>query len=172
MEDNKYIKSKIYKLHCILENDDEPFIYYGSTIEHYLSTRLSKHKYNYKCYLNDNFDFITSFKLFEKYGINNVIITLVELFPCNSKDELYSRERYYIESNNCVNKIIPTRTNKEYKEHFNDIYEDYNKKYYEKNKIELSDKGKIKYICDCGANLRLSDKARHIKTNKHLKKIN
>ena len=56
--------------------------------------------------------------MFEKYGINNTDIILVESYPCENKNELHSRERYYIENNNCVNKIIPTRTSKEFKKEY------------------------------------------------------
>jgi hypothetical protein len=41
---------------------------------------------------------------------------LVENYSCNSKKELETRERYYIENNECVNKNMPTRTMKEYQE--------------------------------------------------------
>jgi len=44
----------------------------------------------------------------------NYEIILIENFPCDSKDELHKRERYYIETLDCVNKVIPTRTQQEY----------------------------------------------------------
>ena len=44
----------------------------------------------------------------------NFEMILIENFPCDSKDELHKRERYFIESLDCVNKVIPTRTMKEY----------------------------------------------------------
>ena len=40
-------------------------------------------------------------------------IVLIENYPCNNKEELHRRERYHIESNECINKRIPTRTPKE-----------------------------------------------------------
>lgn len=110
MEENKYSKGKIYKL-CIksnIQNDGE--IYIGSTIEPYLCNRIGKHRSDYKRFLDGKMNNILSFKLFEKYGLNNVEIVLLENYPCNSKQELHARERYYIENNLCVNKIIVGRT--------------------------------------------------------------
>ena len=106
MEENKYSKSKIYKLvPKVYEGEFIP--YYGSTIENYISKRLQKHKLNYKNYLNGLKYYSTSFEVFKNHGIDNVDIILVENYPCNSKEELEAKERYYIENNICVNKLIP-----------------------------------------------------------------
>ena len=55
-----------------------------------------------------------SYKLFEKYGVDNCTIVLLEIVSCLSKDELHSREAYHIRNNTCINKAIPDRTHKEY----------------------------------------------------------
>ena len=117
MEDNKYSRGKIYKL-VPKVYEGEYIAYYGSTVETYLSKRLQKHKASYKMFLegktNNN---LTSFKLFEDQGLDNIDIILVEDYPCNNKYELEARERFYIfyiEGNICLNKVIPTRTLKEY----------------------------------------------------------
>jgi hypothetical protein len=55
---------------------------------------------------------VSSYKLFEDYGINNIDIILVENYPCNNKYELEAKERWYIENNDSINKNIPTRTKK------------------------------------------------------------
>jgi hypothetical protein len=163
-----YQLSKIYKLHCILENDDEPLVYYGSTTEPYLSNRLSKHKDKYRNYLKNKYNFVTSFKLFDKYKLDNVLITLIELFPCNSKVELQSRERYFIENNKCVNKNIPTRTDKEYREANKEQLIIKSKEYREANKEQINKNN----ICICGGKYNNSVKARHIKSNKHITYLN
>jgi hypothetical protein len=49
--------------------------------------------------------------LFEKY--DDVRIELIEEFPCENKMELNAREGYYIRTLDCVNKVIPGRTQKE-----------------------------------------------------------
>jgi hypothetical protein len=97
-----YQLSKIYKLHCILENDDEPLVYYGSTTEPYLSRRLAGHIRKYKCYLNNKEDFITSFKLFEKYGLDNLDVILIEEIEKKLlKDKLFN---YIKNDNSSLNK--------------------------------------------------------------------
>ena len=40
---------------------------------------------------------------------DNLEIFLIESYPCNSKDELIARERYYIETMECVNKTMKQR---------------------------------------------------------------
>ena len=64
----------------------------------------------YKRYLDNKTTFTSSYSLFEKYGLDGVIIILIETYPCNSKYELEAKERWYIEHNECVNMVIPTRT--------------------------------------------------------------
>ena len=34
-------------------------------------------------------------KLFEKYGVENCKIILIEKYPCNDKDDLVAREEYW-----------------------------------------------------------------------------
>ena len=52
---------------------------------------------------------------FPKYNIKIIEtgdydIVLVEEYPCSTKDELFKRERYYIENNTCINKHAPSMT--------------------------------------------------------------
>jgi hypothetical protein len=150
------------KVYMIWAGDDR---YYGSTVNT-LSRRFTVHKSSYKtktkptnCHL-----------LFDKYGVENCKIELVELFPCNSIDELHAREGYYIRVNNCLNKVIPLRTQEELKEYhknrhsnyynehkeellekknkYNNEHKDkrkeYRKAYYEKNKDEINRKKREK----------------------------
>jgi hypothetical protein len=156
-----YSLGKIYMLHCIdNQNDDEPIIYYGSTTTLYLNSRLSKHKDLYKRYLNGANYSYTSFKLFDKYGIDNVTISLVESYPCNNRNELEEHERFFIESNNCINKNIPTRTR----------YET-NKAYYESNHQKIRDYANTKHICYCKGSFSNANKNKHLKSNKHIRYI-
>lgn len=133
--ENKYQKGKIYKI----VNDELNLTYYGSTIEPTVAKRLTKHIYHYKHYMDGKGCYITSFKLFEN---NNYKAFLVENYPCNSKDELLSRERFYIENNECVNKFIPTRTGKEYREAKKEHIKQQKKEYYEDNKEHIKEQGK------------------------------
>ena len=104
-----YQLGKIYK---IVDNTNGD-IYIGSTCEPTLSRRLANHICDYKKYLEGKKENITSFQIFDN---NNYDIILIENYPCERKDELHARERYYIESLKCVNKQFPGRTQKEYRE--------------------------------------------------------
>ena len=143
-EVNKYARGKVYK---IISNNI-PDVYIGSTCEPTLAKRLAKHKDGFKRWKKDSANtYASSYKLL---GQEHYEIILIELYPCNSKDELHKRERYYIENTpNCVNVIIPTRTDKEYnkiyREQNKDIIKDKSKAYREANKDVLNDKHKIYY---------------------------
>ena len=39
---------------------------------------------------------------------------------------------------------------------------------YENNKEKIAEKGKIKFTCECGSTLRISDKSAHFRTLKHI----
>tara|TARA_R110002074_G_scaffold58331_1_gene142980 strand:+ start:270 stop:695 length:426 start_codon:yes stop_codon:yes gene_type:complete len=132
-----YQEAKIYKI----INDELPgMVYYGSTTIKYLSNRLGKHRYLYK----HNKHFKTSaVKLFE-IGLPKII--LIENYPCKTKDELLSRERFYIENNDCVNRCTPGGTQKDYyfknKEHLALKA----KEYYIKNKERIKQQSKLNKI--------------------------
>ena len=136
-----YNNGKIYKIEAI--NGEEGDIYIGSTTKELLSQRMDTHRSDYKKYLNGKHDNITSFKLFNKYGVENCKIILIELVNVNSKDELLSREAYYIKSLDCVNKCIPLQTTKEWRESNREKVKQYSKKYrkeyYENNKDKIKE---------------------------------
>jgi hypothetical protein len=131
----------------------DELIYYGSTIEKTYQ-RIRHHRGQYKDFLLGKRNYQTSFDLIK---LNNYKIELVENYPCKTKEELLLRERYWIENNVCVNKVIPTQTRKEWAEKNPDKV----KKYYEDRKLR-------RYICECGANVCSSFKSAHLKTEKHL----
>ena len=117
-----YQQSKIYRI----VNDSMPGkVYYGSTTQP-LSVRMGKHRS-----LSTKNSIVTSKQLFE---IGKPEIVLVENHPCNTKEELLKRERYYIENNNCVNKQIPGRTKEEWYQDNKQKLSAKHKQYYENNK--------------------------------------
>ena len=140
-----YGKGKIYKIVCNKTN----LIYIGSTCEPTLARRLAKHVANYKHYFRGNKGhYITCFKIIENGDYD---IVLIEDCPCETKDQLHKRERFFIESLKCVNKNIPTRTIKEYfidnevklkayKEEYNKQHKGQVKEYHEKYREENKDK--------------------------------
>ena len=180
-----YSKGKIYKIVC----NKTGKIYIGSTVSK-LSKRLSQHKEKYKKYLNNTYHFLTSFEILKN---DNFQIVLIENIPCNNKEELFRRERYYIENNKCVNQKIPIRENREYYELNKEVIDKYNKEYKIKNREKLKEKEKIyieknkekillrkriyrinnlqkltaPFICDCGVTIQYKNKSRHFKTKKH-----
>tara|TARA_R110001632_G_C11155207_1_gene397858 strand:+ start:78 stop:662 length:585 start_codon:yes stop_codon:yes gene_type:complete len=129
--DERYKKGKIYK---IIDNTNGN-IYIGSTIQT-LKMRLYKHKSNYK----DKFHNLTSFDIIKN---NDYKIELLEHYSCNNKKELETREREYIENNICLNRHIPMRTNKEWREVNKKIINENAKEYREKNRKKLNEKAKV-----------------------------
>jgi hypothetical protein len=98
-----YANSKIYKLIC----NKTGSMYIGSTTCK-LCVRLAQHRKLYKAGLSG-----TS-KLVLQNGDFNIF--LIEDFPCERKEQLLARERYYIETLDCVNKKVPLRTQKQWYE--------------------------------------------------------
>lgn len=129
-----YANGKIYKLVSNVVND----IYIGSTCTS-LVKRICQHKCKYNEWKDGKYKFTTSFKLYQE---GEVDIVLIENFPCKSKDELHARERYWIENLKCVNKFIPTRTQKEYQEDNKEVIKEWNKKYREEHKEDIKEKDK------------------------------
>jgi len=181
-----YQQAKIY---CIKVNTEEEYLpYVGSSCKRLLSQRMNQHRDDYKKWKNGKYGFLSSFTLFEKYGVQNCYIELIESFPCNTSDELRKKEREHIEKQKCVNIVKkPFRTieeeiiykknwnknNNSYvekyqKEHKEEITE-YKSNYYQKNKEEISEKGKETYECPCGSICRKVAKARHERSIKHQK---
>jgi hypothetical protein len=102
---------KIYK---IVDNTNGN-VYIGKTKQKYLCDRLSSHKYDKTCMSR------------EIIKNRDYKIELIE----ETEDE--TRERYWIENTECINKNIPGRTKKEWNENNKDKMIAYRKKYY-KNK--------------------------------------
>ena len=138
-----YQLSKIYRIEPN-NSDCDGDVYYGSSCEPYLSRRIDGHRSAYKRWLNGKNSKVMVYELFEKYGVENCSIVLVENFSCDSKEELHAREKFYIKNNKCVNKNIPLRRDKEYREdnidkikqyskNNADKIKKYKKEYYDKN---------------------------------------
>jgi hypothetical protein len=147
-----YNLGKIYKLVSHLTDK----IYIGSTAEKYLSRRLESHRSDQRKYLAGEMNHITSYEMLQ---YPDVAIVLLESYPCATKDELLSRERFWIDNNLniCVNKVRPKITPEERR-----IY----LKEYKKTMLGQS------LQCACGGSYRRDGKARHVKYKKHISYIN
>ena len=188
---NKYLRGKIYKI-IAYETDD---VYIGSTTRP-LKTRYSAHKSNFKCWINTKKQYCSSAKMFERHGLDNCKIELIENCVCNSKRELEGREAHFIdEYDSCVNMNKPCRTKAQYridnKDKINKKSAQYkidNKdklaRYYINNKAKLiakikqyqdNNKNKIvarmqmKFDCKCGGKYTYNNKGGHVQSERHQK---
>lgn len=141
-----YGNGKVYKIWSL--NGDK--IYIGSTTKDYLCERMSAHRRRYRCWVKDKQHYMSSFDLFEEYGLDNCQIELLEAKVCTTRDELHQLEGKYIRELSCVNKLIAGRTLQEY------------------DKLKNS----LKHTCCCGGIYSGSHKHRHEKSKKHIQYIN
>jgi len=175
----------IYKLYC--PTDENSDVYYGSsTITH----RLLNHKVHYRNWKDGIKTHLTSFNLFDKYGVDNCILEVIENVMYNDITELRERERYYIDNFQCINIQKPNRSKKQYaidrkdylkekakenriknevaikqrKKLYNDTHKEEYKEYALKNKA----KWEQKINCECGATHSWRNAATHKKTKTHL----
>ena len=138
---SNYQRGKIYK---IISQETEK-IYIGSTSLKYLSERFAHHR----CTFNNQL--IHKISSAEILKFNDAKIILIETFPCNSKDELHSREQFWIDHSDykhlCVNILkayIGSDKKQYYKEqkHTNHIL---NREENLKNLLYIEKKIKIKF---------------------------
>jgi len=177
--DNRYKQGKIYKLIC----SETLNIYYGSTIQP-LKRRLKNHKLETNSCESKNFV--------------EPIIELVEDYACNNELELRKREQYYIDNNECINKIRAYRTEeqrikqkkecdkeynekhkerltkqkKEYREKNKEKKNETDRKYYLDNKQKIAERMKEKIKCECGMEITRPNLIRHKKGKRHLDSMN
>ena len=128
-----YNNAKVYKIWSTAGDK----IYIGSTTKEYLSQRMDTHRSGYKRWKNEKHGLITSFKLFEEYGLENCFIELLEAKVCTSKDELIQLEGGYVRSMKCVNKCIPGRTDQQYRDDNKDKINEQINAYREDNKDKI-----------------------------------
>jgi len=177
-----YSLGKIYKIECLGGEPDD--IYIGSTCEKYLSKRFNGHKKHYRSWKTNGICHkMTSFDIFDKYGVENCVIVLLENVNCATKTELYAREAFFIRSTSCVNKHIPLRTHKEYKKDNEIKIIARRKSYFDedpekvrassrnsklKHKNEINAKRNKSTLCICGLHYTPAHNARHLKSPKHI----
>jgi hypothetical protein len=178
-----YNEAKIYKIVCNVTNK----CYYGSTCST-LKIRLKEHVRCFNKWENGKYHFTTSFDIIKN---GDYVIELVEKFPCKIKAILHDRECFYIENNECINKIKPNKFNALGKQEYMKLYRQENKEtlreqeklykqkhkkkyklYRERNKDDMYAKVKIlrhqKVTCECGSTVGKYDMPRHCSSKKHL----
>lgn len=109
-----YQDGKIYKLICL----NTGLIYVGSTCQP-LCKRLACHKSNYNS--------TNSKKIIEG---GNFIIVLIELFPCETVEQLRAREYEIIQNTTCINrKLLSEEERKNYQKQWRSEHADYHKEW-------------------------------------------
>ena len=148
----EYQNAKIYK---IVDNTSN-MVYIGSTCKP-LKQRLSGHVAHYNCYLKGKRNNVMSFEIIKNGDYD---ILLVESFPCNFKDELLTRERYWTTKIDCINKNKPGLLNELGRV-------EYNRQYKDDHEAQIREWQSTKCDCVCGGMYTLSHKARHMKSENH-----
>ena len=180
MPETDYSKTIIYK---IINYDVPDLVYVGSTTN--LKTRKNQHKNasinsNHNCY---------HLKLYENIRNNGgwdcwKVIVICE-YPCDNKRQAELEEDHQMmELKANLNTNRASRTIKQWcednkekiallrKDYYKDNRQTFlenRKQYYEGNKEKINEIKKNIYICECGAMIQQTEKARHIKTIKHQK---
>ena len=133
----------MFKIYKIIDNTNGN-VYVGKTTQKYLSNRISTHRYDYK---TNNKNGSVSREIIKN---GDYRVELIE----ETHDK--SRERYWIENTDCVNKIIPGRTAKEWRKDNKDRLANYNKERYEKHRDKNCEKFKQynEYRYSWGGDLR------------------
>jgi len=166
-----YSKGKIYKI--VVNTDEEYKPYVGSTCQE-LSQRMTDHRSDYKKWKNGKQTKCYSYDLFDKFGVENCKIILLEEYSCDNKIKLIMKEREWFDKIGNCNQNKPFISKEEIIEYKKEWYETnmeqiikYKKEWYEANKEQICEKKKEKFECDCGSICRKSDKVRHEKSLKH-----
>lgn len=191
--DPRYKNGKIYKLVC----DATPIVYYGSTIKS-LPQRLAKHNSGSNtCGSKELFDAgNVSIELVEEYPCNNkyelesrerfyiefMLNNFTHRIICNERIPTRTKEEWYQDNKEHVNE----QNRKWHKDHTEQVHK-YKRQYYQNNREFLNEKQKKyaqynreslnekrseKFNCDCGGKYVMSNKARHLRTEKHINYIN
>ena len=138
-----YQDGKIYKIVCNITDE----CYIGSTCEPTVARRLATHVEKYKHWKKTGKGGnVTSYGII---GRGDYQIFLIESYPCNSRDELHSREgeiiREYKINCECNNFYIPGRSYAQYRKDNCDIIREKKKQHYDENKEVYSEKNKKYY---------------------------
>ena len=140
--DMNYQNTIIYKIVC--KDLSITDCYVGSTtnfIQRKYRHKTSCNNINNKAYKVNVYVFIRA-----NYGWENWDMIEIEKYPCNDLNEALKRERYWIETLKAtLNKVIPSRTQKEYREDNKNKILNHQKIYYQNNADKIKADGKLYY---------------------------
>lgn len=149
-----YTNAKIYK---IVDNTNGN-VYIGSTTSQLLCQRMAQHRIAYNGYVDGKRKYYSAFDIIKNNDCE--IVLLEEVKDCQNKEQLKQRERHYIDTMECINRIKPIRTEQElmeYQSKYGKIYrtankekikeyqKTYSKEYYKNNKEKLKEYYRNKY---------------------------
>jgi len=107
-----YKKGKIYRIYCLVGEEGDEYI--GSSCRDYLCQRWGQHRSGYKSWKQGKTHKCNSYDLFDKYGLDNCIVELLEEYPCDNVEQLRLKEGEYIKQRMCVNKSVAGQLPAEY----------------------------------------------------------
>ena len=159
----KYSKGVIYKIVSTKTNS----VYIGSSIN--VERRVSQHRTLQADAIRGRQH--KNVRSLEITCLDDWQLVVIEKYPCRTKKELETRERYWIENTpNCINHHIPTRTRSEYrianeeqKEKSRQRAHQYYKDHREDCKAYFAEKMDCKL---CGCQVNRSHMSRHHMTKK------
>jgi len=141
LKDIDYSKTIIYKIVC--KDIDIKDCYVGSTTD--FIRRRSQHKNNTVNNTNKSHYFIYEF-IRQNNGWDNWEMVEVERFNAIDHNDSLKRERYWLEELKAtLNKVIPTRTQEEYRENNKEKIYEQRKEYREDNKEKIREHKKEYY---------------------------
>ena len=161
----KYQRGKIYAIKCRKTGRT----YIGSTCEPTLAKRLAKHVKDFKLW-EEGKNYMTSFEIIKD---GEYYIILLELCPCNSRDELRMCEQKHIDSCECLNKVKAFQSKEERLEYIKQHYQQHRVQIAEKrkqNRDELNAKARERIYCpNCQKEMNFSSLSAHKKICPQLK---
>lgn len=137
--ENKYRNGKIYLLRNKITNEA---VYVGSTTLS-LALRMNAHRYDIRNGVTSTCAMLT------ELGVENLVIELVEEYPCNTKRELEQRETYYMDvyRESIHNKVKAGVNSADHKEYYKSNQKIKKQKYYQSRKQTVKENLREKEIC-------------------------
>lgn len=141
-------------------------VYYGSSF----SKRPPIDRYNeHLCEYKGGYLKCMSKLLFTEYGVENCLFQIVEHCVDQTLAEVRTREKWWIQNNECVNRYTPCPSEEDIKnkqKKFRERNKEHKKEY--DSAYRVKPQRKEKHLCEvCGGQYILRHKSTHLKTKLH-----